>query len=321
MSAAREDESTPTPRKCVAAIGECMVELAHTSPRTLQMAFGGDTSNTAVYLARLARGNEIKVHYVTALGDDLYSEAMLAFWQDEGVQTGHIIRLKGRLPGLYTIRTDEAGERSFTYWRGQAAARDLLNEGRGADLERALLGFDLIYLSGITLSILDETQRDVLLALLDTLRASGSKVAFDGNYRPASWASPAVARGWFSRILERTDIALPTLDDEVQLFADSDEQAVADRLHSLGVDEVVIKLGPRGCFLSGRHVTSLIETHPVDSVIDSTAAGDSFNAGYLKGRLLDRCPEDAALIGHRLAGCVIQHRGAIIPKDATPQGI
>ncbi|MEM9443530.1 MAG: sugar kinase, partial [Pseudomonadota bacterium] len=280
-------------RKSVAAIGECMVELAHVGPQSLQMAFGGDTSNTAVYLARLTSGHEIDVHFVTALGDDLYSEAMLAFWQDEGVKTGRIVRLQGRLPGLYTIRTDEFGERSFTYWRGQAAARDLLKEQRDVELEKALFGFDLIYLSGITLSILDPGQREVLLALLDRLRAAGSKIAFDGNFRNAGWPSLAVARDWFRRILERTDIALPTLDDEVQLFGDPDERAVAKRLHSFGVPEVVVKLGPRGCFLSGQHAETFVDTEPVEPVIDSTAAGDSFNAGYLKGRLLDVSAKDA----------------------------
>jgi 2-dehydro-3-deoxygluconokinase len=313
------EETAPTPRKRVACIGECMVELAHTGPTSLQLAFGGDTSNTAVYLARLTRDLPVEVHYVTALGDDLYSDAMLDFWKEEGVQTGHVARLEGRLPGLYTIRTDKAGERSFTYWRGQAAARDLLKENRDRQLEEALQGFDLIYLSGITLSILDREQREALMRLLDRFRACGSLVAFDGNYRPAGWSSAAEAREWFGEILGRTDIALPTLDDETLLFGDADARAVAARLQGDGVTEVVVKLGGRGCFLSGPGGASVIGTEPVDPVIDSTAAGDSFNAGFLKGRLLDIPPDDAARIGHRLAGCVVRHRGAIIPISAMPR--
>lgn len=308
------------PKKRIACIGECMVELAHTSSNTLLMAFGGDTSNTAVYLARVARGLALDVHYVTALGDDLYSAAMLDFWKEEGVFTGLAVRLPGYLPGLYTIRTDETGERSFTYWRGQAAARNLLKDGRDRQFEEALDGFDLIYLSGITLSILDQAQREALMILLGRLRASGSKVAFDGNFRPAGWLSLTEARDWFGKALQLTDIALPTLDDEVTLFGDADERAVADRLHRQGVREVVVKLGGQGCFLSEPGRASIVETDPIDPIVDSTAAGDSFNAGYLKERLLDGCPEDAARIGHQLAGCVIQHHGAIIPKDAMPGG-
>ena len=54
----------------IASIGECMIELRHRSAADLSLAFGGDTLNTAVYLARLLRLREASVDYVTALGDD-----------------------------------------------------------------------------------------------------------------------------------------------------------------------------------------------------------------------------------------------------------
>ena len=305
--------------KRVACIGECMIELAHLGETTLQMAFGGDTSNTAVYLARLTQGLDVDVDYVTALGDDAYSEAMLAFWRDEGVGTGLVARLQGRLPGLYTIRTDSEGERSFTYWRGQAAVRDLFRDGRDRSLSAALSGFDLVYLSGITLSVLDQKQRTALLDLLDGVRRAGGRVAFDGNFRPAGWPDPEEARVWFREALSRTDITLPTLDDEQALFGDDGPDPVAARLHGWGVAEVVVKLGAKGCLLSIDDGREMIETKPVEPVIDSTAAGDSFNAGYLAGRLFDMPPGDAARFGNRLAGQVIGHRGAIMPADAMPE--
>lgn len=311
--------SKPRAQLRVACIGECMVELAHTSENSLKAAFGGDTANTAIYLARLTEGLDVAVHYVTALGDDAYSDAMLAFWRDEGLSTDHVARLPGRLPGLYTIRTDEAGERSFTYWRGQSAARDLLKDGRSDNLSKALRSFDLLYLSGITLSILDQAQREALLSILDITRQAGGKVAFDGNFRPAGWVDHSEARDWFGSVLKLTDIALPTLDDEQALFGRIDEQAVADRLHGQGVTEVAVKLGAAGCFLSNGSGSEIIETEPVQPVVDSTAAGDSFNAGYLKGRLLAEPPAKAARIGHWLAGSVIRHRGAILPKEAMPK--
>ena len=304
--------------KRVACIGECMVELAHTGPDTLQMAFGGDSSNTAVYLARLTRQLDIKVDYVTALGDDLYSDAMLAFWQEEGVGTDLVARLPGRLPGLYTIRTDRAGERSFTYWRGQAAARDLLLDNRERALASGLSDVDLIYLSGITLSILDNEQRRALFTILDDVRKGGGKVAFDGNFRPAGWPGPKEAEAWFRTMLARTDIALPTFEDEQQLFDDVDAAAAAVRIHGHGVSEVVVKLGKAGCLVSSEAGVEMIETTPVDPVVDSTAAGDSFNAGYLAGRLLDMAPRNAARLGHQLAGEVVRHRGAVIPREAMP---
>jgi 2-dehydro-3-deoxygluconokinase len=300
----------------VASIGECMIELRHRSATTLELAYGGDTLNTAVYLARLTGDRDVRVDYVSALGDDAYSEGMLAMWRDEGIGVDLVARLPGRLPGLHTIRTDARGERSFTYWRAASAARDMLRGDRVEQVAAALTGYDLLYLSGITLSILDAPQRAALIALADAVRGHGGRLAFDGNYRPVGWPNPDAARGAFDQMLERVDIALPTLDDEQALFGVKDALECADRLHRLGVAEVAIKRGQAGCFLSSARFTGEIPAEPVDVVVDSTAAGDSFNAGYLAARLLGSDPPRAARLGNRLAARVIGYPGAIIPDSA-----
>ena len=232
------------------------------------------------------------------------------------VGTGLVVRLEGRLPGLYTIRTDARGERSFTYWRSAAAAREMLRDGRAERLRQALDGYDLLYLSGITLSILDAGQRRALMAIADAIRDHGGRVAFDSNYRPVGWPDRASARTAFDEMLTRTDLALPTLDDDQALFGVGDAAQAADRLHHLGVAEVAVKLGAAGCFLSSAAYTGEVPPTPVAEVVDSTAAGDSFNAGYLAARLLGAEPEAAARLGCTLAARVIAHPGAIIPSAA-----
>ena len=107
----------------VAAIGECMLELTHRDERTLALGHGGDTFNTALYLARAGASSGIAVDYVTALGTDPMSDTMVAGWQAEGVGTARVVRLEGKLPGLYLIRTGDSGERRFFYWRSEAAVR------------------------------------------------------------------------------------------------------------------------------------------------------------------------------------------------------
>jgi 2-dehydro-3-deoxygluconokinase len=300
----------------IASIGECMIELRHRSATLLDLAYGGDTLNTAVYLARLTSGRGVQVDYVTALGDDPYSDAMLRVWRAEGIGTDLVARLPGRLPGLYTIRTDAQGERSFTYWRSAAAAREMLRGEWAERVAAALEGCDLLYLSGITLSILDSPQRARLMALADRLRECGGRVAFDGNYRPVGWPDPKEARAAFDEMLARVDVALPTLDDEQALFQVGDARACADRLRRRGIAEVAIKLGRAGCFLSSAEFTGEIAAEPADAVVDSTAAGDSFNAGYLAARLLGADPQGAGRLGNRLAARVIAHPGAIIPAQA-----
>ena len=300
----------------VASIGECMIELRHRSATVLDLAYGGDTLNTAVYLARLTGDRNVRIDYVSALGDDAYSDGMLAMWRAERIGVDLVARLPGRLPGLHTIRTDARGERSFTYWRSASAARDMLRGDRAEQVAAALTGYDLLYLSGITLSILDPPQRAALVAIADVVRAHGGRVAFDGNYRPVGWPDADAARAAFDQMLERVDIALPTLDDEQALFGVKDALECADRLHRLGVAEVAIKLGQAGCFLSSAQFTGAIPAEPVDVVVDSTAAGDSFNAGYLAARLHGADPPRAARLGNRLAARVIGYPGAIIPAAA-----
>src|SRR5258707_5984008 len=136
----------------VACIGECMIELSETADGQLWRSYGGDTLNTAVYLARLG----VAVDYVTALGDDPFSDQMLEGWGREGVGTTLIPRLFGRLPGLYVIRRDAHGERSFYYWRDRAPARELFDLPQTASIIESLVDCGVLYLSGITLSLYAE---------------------------------------------------------------------------------------------------------------------------------------------------------------------
>ncbi len=300
-----------------AALGECMIELRHRDDQTLALGSGGDTLNCAVYLARLVVDRGVHVDYVTALGDDPYSDALLAQWRAERVGTDHVLRIPGRLPGLYLIRTDPKGERTFYYWRSEAAARQMLAGERAHSLTAALAGYDMLYVSGITLSILDDAQRTSLLALLAAARQQGAKVAFDGNFRPRGWPDADVARRWFEATLRHATIALPTFDDEQALFGDATPEATAARLAGYGVREIAIKLGRAGVLLAGDGTCEAIATEPVEA-IDTTAAGDSFNGAYLAARLLGREPRLAAHAGNRLAGAKVRHPGAIMPVAAMP---
>lgn len=306
--------------KNIAVIGECMIELSQKGA-DLSRGFGGDTLNTAVYIARQVKAETLGVHYVTALGTDSFSEEMVAAWRQESVQTALIQRLHDKLPGLYFIETDDTGERTFYYWRNDAAARYWL-DGPDADaICRRLATFDYLYLSGISLAILTPDSRQRLLALLRACRANGGKVIFDNNYRPRLWRNKEETRQAYTDILSCTDIAFLTLDDEDMLWGEQPVERVLARTHGFGVAEVVIKRGADSCLVSeqGRALEEIPAVRlPKESVVDTTAAGDSFSAGYLAVRLSGGSAPDAARRGHLTASTVIQHRGAIIPRGAMP---
>ncbi|GGP23021.1 sugar kinase [Silvimonas iriomotensis] len=303
----------------VALIGECMIELQEESGGLLRRTFGGDTLNTAVYLSRLLQAQPVQVDYVTALGDDPHSADMLSAWQAEGIKTGLVQQLKGRVPGLYMIQVDDTGERHFSYWRDTSAAKAYFEAGV-TPLEAELAGIDVLYFSGISLAILPEAGRERLLQAATTLRARGGKVIFDNNYRPRLWRDATEARHWYQRAYAGCDIALITLDDDIAMAATpvSAEQALASAL-ALPVAEVVVKQGGSDTIvrLAGQPPQSIKPTR-VEKVVDTTAAGDSFGAGYVAARLTGHTPAQAAATGNTLAGTVIQHRGAIIATQAMP---
>jgi 2-dehydro-3-deoxygluconokinase len=297
--------------KRVASIGECMIELRHRDAALLELGFAGDSFNTALYLARLSAG--LAVDYVTALGDDPYSEAMLDSWRAEGIGTDAVTRLPGKLPGLYLIRTAADGERRFFYYRSAAAARELFRDAEASILRR-LHQYDVLYFTAITLSILAPDARERLHAVLAAARAAGQLVVFDSNYRPAGWPDRATAQTAIEPFLDVIGMALPTFEDEQALWGDKVPHETRARYSTRGV-EVCVKRGAEGCDLgSGTHVPVPVPIAP----IDTTAAGDAFNAAYLSARLAGAAPAEAALAGHCLAGVVIQYRGAIIPRAAMP---
>jgi 2-dehydro-3-deoxygluconokinase len=301
-------------RRRAVCVGECMVELARGPDGRFSLALGGDTFNTAVYLARAG----VDTAYLTALGDDVYSQAIADLAASEKVDGSAIARLPGRVPGLYLIETDAKGERTFYYWRENAPARDVFAGTVAPAIAQLLNEAGLIYFSGITLWLYSRSGLDVFFRHLDAAREAGARIAFDSNYRKRLWGSePEPARSAFASALSRADIVLPSLDDEKLLWGDASPQEVLWRHAEAGVGECVVKDGSGGAYLlEGGAVRHIPVPDSVDPV-DTTAAGDSFNAAYLAARLAGQAPAEAALWGHRLAAVVVSHRGAIVPDTAT----
>src|SRR5438874_1172212 len=298
----------------VACVGECMVELKQADGGLFSRGYGGDTLNTAVYLARLG----ISVDYVTALGDDSLSDEMISGWTAEGVGTKRVARLPGKLPGLYMIQTDAKGERRFSHWRDSAAARSLMDLPQTPEILNSMAGYDLIYLSAITLSLYGAEGRARLFAALKSARESGARFAFDTNFRARGWPDLDVARAVFQEAFAAADIVLASTEDLQPLYPGVTNEALLARVPGA---EVVLKLSEPASIVRLEGVPYPIKAKPVEApVVDTTAAGDSFAAAYLAARLVGADPIEAARAGHRLAGVVVCHPGAIIPRAAMPPG-
>lgn len=292
-------------------VGEAVIELKRGADGRFALSCGGDTFNTAIYLARAG----IRVAFATALGDDPYSDSMLALAAAEGIASNLMLRVPGRLPALCLVENDPNGERRARYWRDSAPVRQLFELPDWVRLAEALTTAKLVYFSGITLSLFSNTGLGRFLAVLEVARRQGTKVAFDGNFRPRGWSGDLPrTRTVFIETLKRIDIALPTFDDEAVLWGDPSPEATVARLQAFGIGEIVVKNGPNSALIANGSTQEFVPVPEVFIPVDTTAAGDGFNAGYLAARLSGDTPAQAAGAAHRLAGNVIRHPGALVPR-------
>ena len=313
----------------IAFIGECMIELSGSKPDAIfgsaQLGFAGDTLNAATYMARTSRlldqqttnaGKDARANtasYITALGTDAYSNAMLNAWQQDGIATDLVRQIDGALPGLYAIQTDAAGERSFSYWRANAAAKQMLSDGHDDKIRNAFGQIDGIYLSGITLAILSDKDRQKMIQLAGDFADQGGKVYFDTNHRPRLWANDQTAIAAYDAIAPLCHTVLPTFDDDAALFGDASPRDTAKRWLDAGASEVIVKSGgDPTTFASQKGDIGTIAPPLITDIVDTTSAGDSFNGAFLGAKAHGKTTQQAIEIAQKVAGRVICRHGALV---------
>lgn len=288
-------------------IGECMLELSpEPEPGLFRAGFAGDTFNTAWYARKLA-APEVEIAYLTAIGTDDASARLDAFVRASGIVPEFALR-PDRTIGLYMISLSN-GERSFSYWRDTSAARSLADD---LDDLPGLRAGDVAFFSGITLAILPPPGRARFFAALARARARGVCIAFDPNLRPRLWANDAEMCAVILQGAALADIALPSFEDDARFFNDPDPMACAARYRAAGAATVVVKDGPNPVLARLGDRSFSVSPDPVAQVIDTTAAGDAFNAGFLIGLHAGQGPEAAVRQGCGLAARVIGQRGALV---------
>ncbi len=306
--------------KNIYVFGECMVELradqeltaAQTdNSKVLKQSFAGDVLNTAIYMKRTFAN--INTHFLSALGKDKFSDDMRTFFDGEEIQHDLVFSSETKMPGLYAIETDSTGERTFTYWRDNAAAKDVMSFIDDAAIETLAKG-DMFFFSGISLAIIHNEDRAQFWLMVEKLQQAGVQIVFDPNYRARLWDTPEQAKEQFEKAFSVSDVALPGVDDFEQLYNIDNAKDLYDFCAPYNVKELIIKNGPATVLSYLDGVCEQFEITPVKNVVDTTSAGDSFNGAYLGARVNGLSIAEAITFGSKAAGFVIQHKGAIVDK-------
>ncbi|MEP5152525.1 sugar kinase [Planktotalea sp.] len=296
----------------ILGIGECMIELSSAGDDLWRQRFSGDVFNTLWY-ARAHANAEIETKFHTAVGIDPISDQMLAFAESGGIDCADTPRIADRRPGLYTIHLNGA-ERSFSYWRDTSAAQMMVREP--GQLWSKVSDAKVVYFSGISLAILPPEDLEIFLAGLAQYKSDGSILAFDPNIRPHLWNDTKRMLDVTTKAAALSDLVLPSFEDEQTAFGDATPEDSAKRYADLGADHVVVKNGEAETIHLQDDVISGFSVAPIEGVVDTTAAGDSFNGAYIASLMNGSTIEASIRAAQRCAGNVICHKGAIIPFDA-----
>jgi 2-dehydro-3-deoxygluconokinase len=297
----------------VVVMGECMVEFSPNNSGMLNQSFAGDVYNTAVYLKRLT-DKSTNVSILTAVGNDDISNKMLSAFAAEDIDTSMVLISDKATVGAYLIETDELGERSFVYWRGNSAAKSMLAKTAISEELLSQNKTSVFYFSGISIAVLNRADREQFWQMINKLKAQGIEIVFDSNYRPRLWDNKQDAVIQFKQALEVSDVVFAGVEDFDLLYKKNSFDAVAEFLQQFDIREAIIKNGAKGVMSIHSGKVDFIPVVPVDNVVDSTSAGDSFNGAYLAAKINGQEIKEAVQFANKIAALVIQHSGAIIDK-------
>ncbi|MBT1450772.1 sugar kinase [Glaciecola sp. XM2] len=294
-------------------LGECMIELRHGENGVMHQSFSGDVYNSAVYLKRCFDNVECSI--VTAVGQDALSDEMLNTFHKADLNTELVFKHPTKHAGLYIIKIDDKGERSFTYWRSDAAARTIVNFLNDDVLSKFKSG-DMFFFSGISLAVIEPEARPLFWQKLEQLKQAGVILVFDPNYRARMWHSEADSKEAFNRAFGLAQIALPGIEDLEQLYGLHTGIDVIKFCQSFDIEEVIVKDGPNAVLSLANNQIEKHEITPCENVVDTTSAGDAFNGVYLGARINEYSIAKSIALAAQAANITVQHPGAIAPKQA-----
>jgi 2-dehydro-3-deoxygluconokinase len=298
--------------RCIAALGEPLLELQPNDTGGFGVSFGGDVANVMVCLARLLERGQFELRLATSLGSSLYSEWLRTQLLRVGLLLSEAT-IPGE-PGIYGISPDPARQPASSYWRECSCARQLLRRITGEELAQLIPRVDLLIVTGVTIALCSDGSFEALCEWIEGLGARPN-IVFDSNYRPTLWTSLEQARQRMRRMEALAGTVVTSLEDEQLLWQNENIATVMERFRS-GGQEVVMRAGKEGCWIGQAGNWDHVPAQSV-TVVDTVGAGDSHQAAYVAARLCERSRFDAAVFANRVAGALVGQRGSVLSADTV----
>ena len=291
----------------VLCLGEPLLEfnqIKEGNKKTYSSGYGGDTSNTAISIARQG----MSVGFISKVGKDQFGWELLELWKREKVDYSHVSIHPEAPTGIYFVTHDADGHH-FTYYRSGSAACQMTP----LDLPKDDLSQTrILHLSAITQAI-SVSSCETAFAAIFQARKNGVKVSYDTNLRLKLWSLDR-ARDVINRTVPMCDVIMPSLEEATSLTGLVDPEEITDYFFQLGAKLVVLKQGSHGALVSDGKENLNIPGHKVKA-IDATGAGDTFDGAFLSEWIRKDDPFSAAEYANAAAALSTTNYGAV---DSIP---
>lgn len=229
--------------------------------------FGGAPGNTAAGIAKLG----LPVSMIAKVGNDPFGKFLKKSLDDVGVDTAHIVLSDRDRTTLAFVSLDKHGGRDFFFYKGAhetiSAAEVNLPE------ETAIFHFG-------SLTQTTDQNRKATEKLLRQARKMKAVISYDPNLRESLWENLETAKNVMLATAKKVDVFKISEEEAYFLAGRGRIQDLADELYTKNLDILFITLGPQGVYYKTAKYSGFIPTIKV-KVVDTTGAGDAFNAGHL----------------------------------------
>lgn len=270
----------------IMAIGEMLIDFTASYNENGEIYYkqnpGGAPANVAVMAAKLG----VSSGFIGKLGKDMFGTYLKDVLDKHGVDTKGVILDKGFSTTLAFVNKDEAGERSFVFYRRNGAD---LNLSFGEVNLKLIDSCKLLHFGSLLLT--SEPSKSATVNTVEYAKQQGKIITYDPNWRERLWESKEEAVKAMRSVLRYVDI-IKVSEDELQLITDCGNMIPAiAKLLNAGIKVVCITQGAKGCIIATKRGIERFPAFKVETV-DTLGAGDSFFGAFLSRLVLSGKPMD-----------------------------